>query len=96
MKEEGDSRLIVVSLSIQPILSLAEKYNMSPDETAEKLVTLFKNLGADRVIEMSIAEDFSLLEAQQEFVERFRNNEGKKSLPMLASACPGNECYSRY
>lgn len=91
MKEEGNSKLIVVSLSMQPILSIAEKYNMSPDEATEKLVTLFKNIGADKVIEMSVAEDFALLEAQHEFVEKFRNSEGKKSIPMLASACPGSK-----
>lgn len=53
----------------------------------------FKSLGADLVLDMTIAEDLSLLEAQQEFVERFQNNQSdanSKSLPMLASSCPGS------
>jgi iron only hydrogenase large subunit-like protein len=50
-------------------------------------------LGADLVLDMMIADDFALLESQQEFVERYRAAEeggnNNKSLPMLASSCPG-------
>ena len=35
------AKLIVVSLSVQPILSLAVRYNLSPDETALKLAGTF-------------------------------------------------------
>jgi hypothetical protein len=35
------AKLIVVSLSLQPILSLAVRYNLSPDETALKLAGMF-------------------------------------------------------
>lgn len=87
------SKVVIVSLSIQPILSLAEKYNLSPDNVTECLVTLFKNLGADKVIEMSVAEDLALMEAQYEFIERYRINEkNNKSIPMLSSSCPGLSC----
>ncbi|KAK6638350.1 hypothetical protein RUM44_008779 [Polyplax serrata] len=89
------SKVVIVSLSIQPILSLAEKYNLSPDNVTECLVTLFKNLGADKVIEMSVAEDLALMEAQYEFIERYRINEkNNKSIPMLSSSCPGWICYA--
>jgi hypothetical protein len=35
------AKLIVVSLSLQPVLSLAVRYNLSPDETAHKLSGMF-------------------------------------------------------
>lgn len=44
------------------------------------------------VVDMSIAEDFALLESQREFVRRYRSRETdgvKNVLPMLASSCPG-------
>lgn len=38
MFQEGkDSKFIVVSLSVQPVLSLAAKYSLSPDEAFVKL-----------------------------------------------------------
>lgn len=89
-KKSNGGKLVVVSLSVQPILSLAQKYNMAPEHVAKCLATFFKQLGADKVVEMSIAEDLSLLEAQNEFVERYRNKTAtSNSLPMFASSCPG-------
>lgn len=52
----------------------------------------FKKLGADMVLDMKLAEDFALLESQNEFLERFKSaksSKGQKILPMLASSCPG-------
>ncbi|XP_044271400.1 probable cytosolic Fe-S cluster assembly factor CPIJ010948 [Tribolium madens] len=92
-----DAKLIVVSLSIQPVLSVASRYNLPVNECAAKLVTYFKKLGADMVIDMSIADDFALLESQREFVRRFRATESdgvKNVIPMLASSCPGWVCYA--
>lgn len=71
---------------------MAYKYDLSPNECAAKLATYFETLGADMVVDMTIAEDFSLIEAQREFVRRYRatENDGAKNiLPMLASSCPG-------
>jgi len=50
-----------------------------------------KELGADLVLDMSLAEDLTLLEIQKEFIERYRSQETEvsKSLPMLSSSCPG-------
>lgn len=42
---------------------------------------------------MTVAEDISLLEAQQEFLQRYHNQQNEptaKYLPMLASSCPGD------
>ena len=48
-------------------------------------------MGADMVLDMTVAEDFSLIESAKEFVERYKaSKEGSKNqLPMLASSCPG-------
>lgn len=84
--------MIVVSVSIQPILSLAVNYNLKPNECAAKLAGYFKHLGADIVVDMTIADDFALIEAQKEFIRRYRSKENDgvaNVLPMLASSCPG-------
>lgn len=57
----------------------------------------FKSLGADLVLDMTVAEDLSLLEAQEEFLRRYQEHQHEpnaKHLPMLASSCPGN--YGNY
>lgn len=91
-EQNNNVKLIIVSISIQPILSLAACYNLSPNDCAAKLAQYFKNLGADMVVDMSIADDLALLESQKEFVKRFRATESdhvKNVIPMLASSCPG-------
>ncbi|CAG9835690.1 unnamed protein product [Diabrotica balteata] len=87
----NDIQIVIVSLSIQPILSLAVRYNLKPDECAAKLCQYFKQLGADMVVDMTTADDLAILEAQKEFIRRYRatHSDGVKNiLPMLASSCP--------
>ncbi|XP_014214597.1 probable cytosolic Fe-S cluster assembly factor AAEL012261 isoform X1 [Copidosoma floridanum] len=93
---EENVKFIVISLSVQPVLSLAERYNLTPEQTVLKLAGYFKSMGADMVLDMTIAEDFSLIESAKEFVERFKTAEegSKNQLPMLASSCPGWVCYA--
>ncbi|CAH2266435.1 probable cytosolic Fe-S cluster assembly factor GJ13047 [Pararge aegeria] len=89
--------LVVISLSPQPTLSLAARYKIEPEDATRKLVGYFKSLGADLVLDMTVAEDMSVLEAQQEFLQRYRdqqNDPSEKHLPMLASSCPGWVCYA--
>ncbi|XP_043282277.1 probable cytosolic Fe-S cluster assembly factor AAEL012261 [Venturia canescens] len=91
-----DCRYIVVSLSVQPVISLAARYELEPQEAIHRLAGYFRSLGADMVLEMAVAEDFALLESAKEFVERYKSaKEGlPKQLPMLASSCPGWVCYA--
>lgn len=73
-------------------MSLAIRYNLSPNDCAAKLAQYFKQLGADMVVDMTIADDLALLESQKEFIRRYRSTESdgvKNLLPMLASSCPG-------
>ncbi|KAL2742000.1 putative cytosolic Fe-S cluster assembly factor CPIJ010948 [Vespula maculifrons] len=95
-EKNGCSTFIVVSLSIQPILSMAQRYELKPEQALHKLAGYFYKLGADIVLDMSIADDFALLESAKEFVERYKvTKEGtEKQLPMLASSCPGWVCYA--
>ena len=66
---EGKIKKIIVSLQIQPIISIAQKFNLSVDATVLKLVKYFKNLGADFVYDLKVAEDMALIEHQRELFE---------------------------
>lgn len=47
-------------------------------------------IGVHYVFDTTIAADFSILESQREFVQRYqRRNQEEHALPMFASACPG-------
>ena len=90
------STYIVVSLSVQAVLSIAERYNLSPEQGLSKLAGYFYELGADTVLDMTVADDFALLESAKEFVERYKvaKSGSKNQLPMLSSSCPGWVCYA--
>ncbi|RLU25316.1 hypothetical protein DMN91_001472 [Ooceraea biroi] len=85
-----DIKYIVISLSVQPVLSLAQHYELTPEQCLHKLAGFFYQLGADAVLDMTVADDFALIEAAKEFVERYKaSKEGiKNQLPMLSSSCP--------
>jgi len=91
-----EAPFIVFSLAVQPIVSLSTKYKLSPQETAEKLSTFLKGMGADMVLDMKLAEDLSILEQQEEFITKFgeRKEGGKHPGPILTSSCPGWVCYA--
>lgn len=74
---------------------MAERYKLTPEEAAVRLAGYLKSMGADMVLDMTIAEDLSLIESAKEFVERYKAaKEGSKNqLPMLASSCPGSVLY---
>lgn len=90
-------RHIVCTVSQQPILSLAKRFQMSPGECLERLTGYLKRLGTDLVLDTRIADELSLIECRDEFVQRFyadRNKESTKNFPMLTSSCPGWVCYA--
>ena len=63
-------------------------------DTVEKLTKFLKNLGADIILDLKLAEDWSILELQKEFLERYREGGHDDSVkvkpnPMLSSLCPG-------
>ena len=70
-QKETEPTLIVFSLGLQPLLSLSVKFCLSVQDTAEKLTTFLKQLGADLVLDLKLAEDWSILELQREMVTRY-------------------------
>lgn len=93
-------KTIVFTISQQSILSLANKYpNKSVEDIAKHLAGYFKRLGADIVLNTKVADDLSLIECRNEFVERYKSvvidqESGTNLLPMLSSTCPGWVCYA--
>jgi len=87
---------IVFTLALQPIISLSVKHKLSPQELSEKLCTFLKSLGADLVLDLKVAEDISVLQQQQEFINKLnqRQQSGKHPGPILTSSCPGWICYA--
>ncbi|XP_026277190.1 probable cytosolic Fe-S cluster assembly factor GI11683 [Frankliniella occidentalis] len=94
--KESELKLIVVSVAVQPVLSLAVRYELEPQDAFRRLSGYFKSVGADIVLDMTLSEDLSLLECENEFMERFRSKSdgSKPHLPMLTSSCPGWVCYA--
>ena len=97
--QPSEAPFMVVSLAVQPLISLSVKYGLSVQDTAEKLTTFLKQLGADMVVDLRLAEDWSILELEREFLERFRGRgEGGGGKPgartVLSSVCPGWVCYA--
>uniref|UniRef100_A0A8C8XSY6 Cytosolic iron-sulfur assembly component 3 n=1 Tax=Panthera leo TaxID=9689 RepID=A0A8C8XSY6_PANLE len=91
----GQQKLVVVSVSPQSRASLAAQFGLNPTDTARKLTAFFKKIGVHYVFDTSFSRNFSLLESQREFVQRFRGQAGsQQALPVLASACPGWICYA--
>lgn len=90
-------RKIVCTVSQQPILSLAKRFRMSPEECLERLTGYFKQLGTDIILDTRIADELSLIESRDEFIQRFyadKNKESTKNFPMVTSSCPGWVCYA--
>ncbi|XP_006897523.1 PREDICTED: cytosolic Fe-S cluster assembly factor NARFL [Elephantulus edwardii] len=88
-------KLVVVSVSPQSVASLAARFQLNPTDTAKKLTSFFKKLGVHYVFDTAFSRNFSLIESQCEFLQRFRSQkDGGQSLPLLTSACPGWICYA--
>lgn len=94
--DEPRKMFIVVSVSVQAALSIAERYGLDPQQAVSKLAEYFCRLGADMVVDATVADDFALLESAKEFVERYKAAKGsaKGRIPMLSSSCPGWVCYA--
>lgn len=93
---------VVVSLSPQSRASIAVHYGISPLRVFKKLTAFLKSLGVKAVFDTSCSRDIVLIEACNEFVNRFKqggsedgdDNNAHSPLPVLSSACPGWICYA--
>lgn len=94
-------KIIVFTISQQTILSLAYKYGSTDvEEISQHITGYFKRLGADFVLNTKIADELSLIESRNEFIERYKSNvldadANKNTMPMLSSNCPGWVCYGK-
>ena len=70
--QSGGRRVTVVSVAPQSRASLAHAAGLSALDAAKRLTGFFKSMGVVAVFDTTAARDFSLLEAGEEFVERFR------------------------
>ncbi|XP_015921210.1 cytosolic Fe-S cluster assembly factor narfl [Parasteatoda tepidariorum] len=93
-KDYDKVKTIVVSIAPQSRVSIAAKYKLDVKTAGEKLTTFFHNLGAKYVFDTTLARDFSLIETQKEFLNRYKLKDSGGVLPMLSSACPGWVCYA--
>lgn len=64
--------VIIASITPQARASLAERFGLSPAETQARLLTFLKGEGVHYLVDASLGSDFSLLEAGEEFVRRYR------------------------
>uniref|UniRef100_H2YGI2 Iron hydrogenase large subunit C-terminal domain-containing protein n=1 Tax=Ciona savignyi TaxID=51511 RepID=H2YGI2_CIOSA len=87
-------KIIVVSVSPQSRASIAAKHGEGVRRAGKALDMFFKTLGAHMVLDTSFAREIALLKTAEEFMERYRNKNTEKSLPMLTSSCPGWICYA--
>jgi iron only hydrogenase large subunit-like protein len=84
-------KTVVITLAPQAVTSLALKYGLSNIHMAQKLTTVFKSMNVRFILDATCGQDVALVEAQAEFVNRFRNG---NSIPVLSSECPGWICYA--
>uniref|UniRef100_A0A8D0FJ09 Nuclear prelamin A recognition factor n=2 Tax=Strigidae TaxID=30459 RepID=A0A8D0FJ09_STROC len=83
-------KVLAVSICPQSLPYFAAKFNLCVNDAAKRLCGFLKSLGVHYVFDTTIAADFSILESQREFVQRYqRRNQEEHALPMFASACPG-------
>ena len=67
--------------------TLGECFNMAPGTDVEgKMVAAIRRLGVDKVFNMNVAADLTIMEEANELVERIK---GAGKLPMFTSCCPG-------
>uniref|UniRef100_A0A1B0B0G6 Iron hydrogenase small subunit domain-containing protein n=1 Tax=Glossina palpalis gambiensis TaxID=67801 RepID=A0A1B0B0G6_9MUSC len=93
-KSSDQARVVVFTISQQPVLSLAQRYGLTVENTIKHLCGYLRHLGGDIILNTKIADDLALLECRQEFIERFRSKSQEQPLPMLTSSCPGWVCYA--
>ena len=84
------SAFVVVTLSLQSVASISEKYNLCSESVIRKLSSIFRSQGAQAVFDIQTACDLALIENYAEFERRL---ESQENLPMMTSACPGWVCY---
>jgi NADP-reducing hydrogenase subunit HndD len=78
---------VVIATAPSTRIAIGEGFNMPTGTDATgKMVASLRRLGFDRVFDLNLAADFTIMEEGTEFLSRLACN---KNLPMLTSCCPG-------
>jgi NADP-reducing hydrogenase subunit HndD len=78
---------VVIATAPSVRVSMGEGFNMRTGENvAGKIVSAMKLVGFDKVFDLDLGADFTIMEESTEFLKRLESG-GK--LPMLTSCCPG-------
>jgi iron only hydrogenase large subunit-like protein len=80
---ECDSKIKVVTLSPQAIVSLAAKTGLSPEQVAVGTSNFLKSIGVDYVIDSSIAREITKAQIYEDFKKPNRIG------PLVTGVCPG-------
>jgi len=79
---------VVIATAPSVRVALGDGFGMKKGENVEgKMVAALKRMGFDRVFDLDLAADFTIMEEGTEFLKRLENPAAK--LPMLTSCCPG-------
>lgn len=91
-----DGKLSIVCISPQSVLSLANYYSLTSEETLKRLCKVFASCGVNYVLNFNTATYLTLLECYKEFKERVIDNKQEKELNnfIISSECPGWICYA--
>jgi iron only hydrogenase large subunit-like protein len=91
-----DGKISVVCVSPQSILSLAEYYNLSQEETLRRLCIIMQRAGVNYLFNFNTASLLTLMQSYHEFKERIinTNSQEKKNNFIISSECPGWICYA--
>ncbi|XP_075678277.1 putative cytosolic Fe-S cluster assembly factor AAEL012261 [Dermatophagoides pteronyssinus] len=93
-KQKNNNLIIVMTLSLQALASLAAKYNLdSIQSAAERISYLFHSLGVDYIFDIALARHICLQESWQELSKQYNSDTNSKQ-PLLSSTCPGFVCYA--
>ncbi|OII75661.1 nuclear prelamin A recognition factor-like protein [Cryptosporidium andersoni] len=93
LKNVKVKKLTIVSICNQSCAAFASLLNIHPVEAMMRLCGLFKYLGAKYVINSTLSEFVSLLEAKEEFIFRYKYKDNQ-NMPVIVSHCPGWVCYA--
>ena len=89
--EEAAKRFLIVGLSQQSVASIADHVGMPLEKTARKIAGFLKtHCRFDAIVDLSFTRQLALLEAAEEFLERYKS--GKQLT--ITSACPGWVTYA--
>mmetsp|Transcript_15685 Transcript_15685/g.37821 ORF Transcript_15685/g.37821 Transcript_15685/m.37821 type:complete len:537 (-) Transcript_15685:67-1677(-) len=90
VRRAREAEATVVTISPATRTDLAAYYGLEPMDALRRLTTVLARFNVTFVVDGTVAEAISLVEAKREFLRR--RQEGK--LPVLTSHCPGWTCYA--